>query len=296
MAWWAQFRLEARFGFNRSTLRLWIVDQLKFAVLGFAVGFPLLWLVLKLVDWIGPAWWWYAWAATLLYQLILLVIAPKVFLPWFNKLTPLAEGELRSRLLALADRAGFRASTIQVMDGSKRSSHSNALFTGFGRFRRIVLYDTLIAQLGPEELEAVLAHEIGHYKLGHIPRLLVVSAVTSLATFWLAGWIVRTPEVFAAFGFAEATVAIGVVLLMLAGGAFSFWFGPLGNIVSRRFEYQADAFARAVMGGAPAMVAALHKLSRENLANLTPHPWYSAFYYSHPTLGERVAALRRARS
>jgi STE24 endopeptidase len=291
--WWAQFRLEARFGFNRSTLRLWITDKLKGVVLGLVIGFPLLWLVLKFVDWIGPWWWLCAWALFFGFQLLMIVVYPMWILPWFNKLTPLPEGDLRKQLLALAERAAFRASTIQVMDGSKRPGHSNAFFTGFGRFRRIVLFDTLIAQLAPVELEAVLAHEIGHYKLGHIPRMLAVSAATTLGAFWLIGWVANTPAIFTTFGFGAPHVALALLLLTLLGGVFAFWFAPVSNLFSRRHEYQADAFARRAIGAVNPMIGALRKLTRENLSNLTPHRLFSAFYYSHPTLAEREAALRR---
>lgn len=294
LEWWAQFRLEQRFGFNRGTLRLWIVDKLKGAALGIALGLPLLALLLALVDWIGPWWWLAGWAVFLAVQLLMIVLYPMLILPWFNKLTPLPEGAVRTRLLALADRARFHASTIQVMDGSKRSGHSNAFFTGFGRFRRIVLFDTLLAQLEPAELEAVLAHEIGHYKLGHIPRMLAFSAALMLGGFALVGWLAHQPGFFAAFGFAAPDVSIAFLLFALLGGLAGFWFGPVGHFLSRRHEYQADDFARRAMGGPAALVAALRKLSRENLANLTPHPLFSAFYYSHPTLLEREEALRRA--
>ena len=168
--WWGQFRLEARFGFNKSTPKLWVVDKLKGTALAIAIGFPLLWALLSLVNWVGDYWWVWGFALLFGFQLLMMVLYPKLIMPLFNKLTPLPEGELRTRLMALADRTGFKASTIEVMDGSKRSGHSNAFFTGFGRFRRIVLFDTLIAQLTPEELEAVLAHEVGHYRLGQIGR------------------------------------------------------------------------------------------------------------------------------
>lgn len=291
--WWSHFRLEERFGFNRSTPRLWVTDKLKGAVLSLLLGFPLLWLLLQLVAWIGPWWWLCAWAVFFGFQLVMIVVYPMWILPWFNKLTPLPQGELRTRLLGLAEGANFPARTIQVMDGSKRSGHSNAFFTGFGRWRRIVLFDTLIAQLQPAELEAVLAHEIGHYKLGHIPRMLAVSAALTLGAFWLVGWVANTPAVFAAFGFTTPGVAVALLLLSLVGGVFTFWLAPVSSYFSRRHEYQADAFARRLIGAAGPMIAALQKLTRENLSNLTPHPIYSAFHYSHPTLAERERALRQ---
>lgn len=290
--WWSTFKLEQKFGFNRSTLGLWISDKLKGSLIAVAIGFPLIWILLKLVDWIGTYWWLAGWAVFMSVQVLMMVVYPMWILPLFNKLTPLEPGDLRERLLALAERANFNASNVQVMDGSKRSGHSNAFFTGFGRLRRIVLFDTLIEQLKIEELEAVLAHEIGHYKLGHVVRMIGVSAVLTLGGFWVIGWLVRTPEFFEAFGFPEPEVVVAFLLFMLLGGVVGFWLGPLANWMSRRHEYQADAFAKKMMNGGASLLAALRKLSRENLSNLTPHPVFSTFYYSHPTLAEREAALR----
>jgi STE24 endopeptidase len=221
----------------------------------------------------------------------MLVLYPKLILPLFNKLTPLPEGELKTRLLTLGDRTGFRAKTIEVMDGSKRSGHSNAFFTGFGRFRRIVLFDTLIAQLTPEELEAVVAHEIGHYRRGHIPKMLLVSAVTMLGGFAVIAWLARSSWFNLAFGFPPGELAPAFLLFGLLSGLVTFWFSPLTNLLSRKHEYEADAFAREAVGGAAPMVGALRKLAQKNLSNLTPHPWFSGFYYSHPTLVERERAL-----
>lgn len=291
--WWEQFRLEQKHGFNQSTQKLWLTDKLKGAALMFAIGFPLLWALLKLVNWVGDAWWLWGFALLFGFQLLMLILYPKLILPLFNKLTPLPEGELRSRLLALGDRTGFRAKTIEVIDGSKRSGHSNAYFTGFGRFRRIVLFDTLIAQLAPEELEAVLAHEIGHYRRGHIPKMIALSAVMMFAGFAVVAWLARSPWFNAAFGFPPAQLAPSFLLFGLLSGAVTFWFTPLANLLSRKYEYEADAFARAAIGGPAAMIGALRKLAQKNLANLTPHPWFSGFHYSHPTLVEREAALAR---
>lgn len=284
--WWGQFRLEQRFGFNQSTLRLWVVDRLKGLALGAVIGFPLLWALLALVRWTGAAWWLWGFALLFGFQLLMLVLYPKLILPLFNKLAPLPDDSLRDRLLALADRTGFRARAIQVMDGSRRSAHSNAFFTGFGRFRRIVLYDTLVGQLAPPELEAVLAHEIGHYKRGHVPKMLALSAALQLGGFALLAWLAGRDWFNPAFGFAPGDLAPTFLLC----GLVTFWFSPLLNLLSRRHEYQADAFARAAVGAAP-MVAALHKLAQSNLSNLTPHPLYSGFHYSHPTVVERERAL-----
>jgi STE24 endopeptidase len=291
--WWEQFRLEAKFDFNKATPALWVTDKLKGTALMFAIGFPLLWALLSLVKWVGPLWWIWGFALVFGFQLLMLVLYPKLILPLFNKLTPLPDGELRDQLLALGERTGFRAAAIQVMDGSKRSGHSNAFFTGFGRFRRIVLFDTLIAQLTPKELEAVLAHEIGHYRCGHIPKMLAVSAVMLLGGFGVIAWLAASPWFNLAFGFPPGELAPAFLLFGLLSGLVTFWFSPLMNFFSRKHEYEADAFARNAVGGAGPMLGALRKLAQKNLSNLTPHPWFSAFFYSHPTLIEREAALLR---
>ncbi|HUL52578.1 MAG TPA: M48 family metallopeptidase [Opitutaceae bacterium] len=292
--WWGQFRLEQRFGFNQSTFRLWVTDKLKGLFLTLVIGWPLLWALLGLVRWTGALWWLWGFALVFGFQLLMIVLYPKLILPLFNKLTPLAAGDLQARLLALADRTGFRARAIQVMDGSKRSAHSNAFFTGFGRLRRIVLYDTLVDQLGQPELEAVLAHEIGHYKRGHIPKMLALSAALQFGGFALLAWLGSSPWFNAAFGFPPGALAPTFLLFGLLSGLLAFWFTPLVNLLSRRHEYEADAFARDAVGGAAPVVAALRKLAQKNLSNLTPHPLYSGFHYSHPTLAEREQALTRA--
>ena len=289
--WWEQFRLEERFGFNKTTLALWVTDKLKGAALMFAIGFPLLWALLSLVKWAGAAWWLWGFALVFAFQLLMIVLYPKLILPLFNKLTPLPEGDLRARLIALGERTGFRAKTIEVIDGSKRSGHSNAYFTGFGRFRRIVLFDTLVAQLAPEELEAVLAHEIGHYRRGHIPKMIALSAALQFGGFAVIAWLARSAWFNQAFGFPAGTLAPSFLLFGLLSGLVMFWFSPLTNLLSRKHEYEADAFARDSVGGPAAMVGALRKLAQKNLTNLTPHPWFSAFFYSHPTLVERERAL-----
>jgi STE24 endopeptidase len=289
--WWAQFRLEEQFGFNKSKPGLWIMDKIKGVALLFAIGFPILWGLLSLVGWIGPMWW--VWAFVLLFgfQLLMLVLYPKLILPIFNKLTPLPEGELRDRLMALGDRSGFQASTIEVIDGSKRSGHSNAFFTGFGRFRRIVLFDTLIAQMSGEQLEAVLAHEVGHYKKGHIPKMIAVSALTLLGSFGVLAWLLQANWFLSGFGFPAGELAPALLLFALLSGAVTFWFSPLSNLMSRKHEYEADAFARDAMGSTAPLTEALRKLASENLSNMTPHKWFSGFYYSHPTLVEREQSL-----
>jgi STE24 endopeptidase len=292
LAWWSQFRLEERFGFNRSTPGLWAADNAKLALLGLGIGLPVAWAVLALAGRAGPSWWVWGFALLFGFQVLMVVVYPMLILPLFNRLSPLPEGDQRARLMALAQRTGFRARTIELIDASRRSAHSNAFFTGFGRFRRIVLFDTLTAQLAPEELEAVLAHEIGHYKCGHVPKFMALSALLQFGVFAAVAWLARTPGFNAAFGLPGGALAPTLLLLCLLGGLATFWFAPAVNWLSRRNEFEADAFARrAIASGAP-MIGALRALSKSNLSNLTPHPLYSAVYYSHPTLLERERALR----
>jgi len=289
--WYAQFRIEARFGFNTTTPKTWWLDRIKGFLLTLALGAPLVGLMLKLVEWTGAWWWLWAWAALIGFQLVMMMLAPVLILPLFNKFTPLPEGGLRDRLVTLAARTKFRARSIQVMDGSKRSRHSNAFFIGFGGFRKIVLFDTLIAQLSGPELEAVLAHEIGHYQKKHIPKLIAWSALSSLVAFFTISVLARQDWFYHAFGFAPGNVTPALLLFGLLAGVVTFWLSPVQHALMRRYEFEADAFAARVMNDAQPLVAALRKLTEKNLSNLTPHPAFSAFYYSHPTLLERQRAL-----
>ena len=298
--WYAQFKLEERFGFNTTTMKTWIIDRVKGFLLALLLGYPLLALVLKLIEWTGASWWLWAAAVVIAFQLLLLLISPAIIMPLFNKFTPLPEGALRGRLFALAQRTNFPTRSIDVMDGSKRSRHSNAFFTGFGRFRKIVLFDTLVAQLSEPELESVLAHEIGHWKKGHVLKLLGVAIAGVFAAFAVIAWLARQQWLYRAFGFeyrggfAATNVVPAMLLFALLAGTISFWVSPFVHIWSRRFEYEADGFARATMKEAQLLIQALRKLSEKNLSNLTPHPLDSAFYYSHPTLLEREGALQVA--
>ena len=294
--WYAQFRLEQRFGFNTTSQKLWWLDRLKGLLLGIVLGYPLLVLILKLVEWSGRWWWLWAWGALLGFQLLMMVLAPVLILPLFNKFTPLPEGSLRERLLKLAERTAFRAKSVQIMDGSKRSRHSNAFFTGFGGFRKIVLFDTLVEQLAEPELEAVLAHEIGHFKKKHIPKTLALSAIGSLVGFYLVSLLAQQEWFYRAFGFEPGNIAPALLLFGLLSGVVTFWFSPVAHWWSRRHEYEADAFAAQVMNEAKSLIGALRKLNEKNLSNLTPHPVYSGFYYSHPTLLEREGALAGQKS
>ena len=299
-AWYAQFKIEQRFGFNTTSMNTWIVDRIKGLLLAILLGYPLLVLVLKLIEWAGTNWWVWAAAVVIVFQLLLLLIAPAIIMPLFNKFTPLPEGGLRERLFALALRTHFSTRNIEVMDGSKRSSHSNAFFTGLGRFRKIVLFDTLVAQLTETEVESVLAHEIGHYKKHHVLKLLGVSLVGTVMAFAAIAWLARQQWFYDAFGFEHQTgfaapnVVPAMLLVALLAGTITYWVSPLIHIWSRHFEYEADAFAAATMGETQSLIQALRKLSEKNLSNLLPHPLYSGFYYSHPTLLERERALEIA--
>src|SRR6266852_789325 len=299
-AWYAQFKLEERFGFNTTSIKTWILDRVKAFLLAVLLGYPLLALVLKLIEWTGANWWLWAAAVVIAFQLLVLLIAPAIIMPLFNEFTPLPEGTLRERLFALAQRTDFPTRSIEVMDGSKRSRHSNAFFTGFGRFRKIVLFDTLVAQLAEPELESVLAHEIGHYKKHHVLKSLCVSVVGVFMGFAAVAWLARQGWFYRAFafqyrgGFAVTNVVPAMLLFALLAGTISFWVSPFVHIWFRHFEYEADGFARATMKEAQLLIQALRKLSGKNLSNLNPHPLYSAFYYSHPTLLEREGALQDA--
>jgi len=290
--WYHQFRLEERFGFNKSTIKLWLTDKVKGIVIGAIIGIPLLAFLVWLVG-TTQFWWLWGFACFLVFQLMMVVIYPMFIMPLFNKFEELPDGDLRQRLMSLGDRTGFRAKTILVMDGSRRSGHSNAFFTGFGRFRRIVLYDTLVEQMDERQLASVLAHEIGHYKLGHIPKMLIISSIFLFLSFLALGWLEQSAWFIQTFGF-EGSAAIGPVILLfgLLAGLVTFWTTPLTNALSRKHEYEADDFARKSMDDDPMpIVQALRILSEKNLSNLTPHPTYSAFHYSHPTLIERESAL-----
>ena len=294
--WWSTFRIEERFGFNKSSPKLWLSDKLKSGFIALLLGIPIVALLLYCVRLAGSAWWIYGFVVIYLFQLVMVVVYPMFIMPVFNKLEPIEEGNLKKRLFALSERTGFKTKSILVMDGSKRSGHSNAFFAGFGSFRRIVLYDTLIEQMSESQIEAVLAHEIGHYKLGHIPKMLLLSGVMSFSLFALLGWLSSSSLLAHSFyftGLSLEQLILPIFLLFLTmGGLISYWMSPIGSAISRRHEYEADAFANQAMGDSQPLMSALRQLHTENLSNLTPHPLYSSFYYSHPTLMEREAAMQ----
>ena len=305
------FRIEGAHGFNTMTWGLYWKDMAKEMAISLVLGLPLLYALLWVMGRAGGLWWLWAFLLVLAFQIVMMVVYPIFIAPLFNRFKPMEEGALKASLLELASTLSFPARGIFVMDGSRRSLHSNAYFTGFGRFRRIVLFDTLLGQMDPRELKSVLAHEIGHYKLGHIYKMLFAQVAMLFALFFLASLALEWAPLYQAFGFAPhsqvipvapagsmaggsgAPVAVGLFLFLTAFSGLSILLAPLQNIFSRRHEYQADAFALKTCGDPEAMQSALIKLSRKNLSNLTPHPWYSAFHYSHPALAERLAGLEK---
>jgi STE24 endopeptidase len=295
LSWYRTFVIEQRFGFNRMTLGLWLVDLAKGALIGAVLGIPLLTLVLWLMARAGPLWWLYAWVAWVAFQVLVLALYPTLIAPLFNKFEPLADAGVRERVERLLARCGFAAKGLFVMDGSKRSSHGNAYFTGFGAARRIVFFDTLLSRLQAEEVEAVLAHELGHFKLRHVLKRTAWFAAGSLALLSLLGWLVGEPWFYAGLGVAGSAPRYGValVLFMLALPVFTFVVAPLASLYSRRHEFEADAYA-ADNASAPALVTALVKLYEDNANTLTPDPLHSAFYDSHPPAAARIARLEVA--
>jgi len=287
------FVVEERYGFNRMTPALFARDLAKGLALAVAVGAPLLLLVFWLVRTAGPLWWLYTWLAWLAFTLVLVVAFPRWIAPLFNRFTPLEEGELRARIERLLARCGFTASGLFVMDGSRRSSHGNAYFTGFGRTKRIVFFDTLIERLTPDEIEAVLAHELGHFARGHIPRLLSVRFALALGLLGVLGWLYNEPAFHRALGLPQPHIGALLAGFSLIVPVFTFPFQPLASLMARRQEFEADAFA-AQHASAASLASALAKLYRDNASTLTPDPLHSLVYDSHPPAALRIDHLRKA--
>jgi STE24 endopeptidase len=288
------FGVEQRFGFNNTTPKLWVSDMLKGLLVGMVLGLPILWLVLWLMQAGGTLWWLYTWAALVAYQLFVMWIAPNVIMPLFNKFTPLEDATLKERVTALMTRSGFTAKGFFVMDGSRRSAHSNAFFTGFGAAKRVVFFDTLLAKLNGDEMEAVLAHELGHFKHRHILKMMATSFATSLAGLALLGWVSQQVWFYTGLGVMPNlngnNSALALLLFMLVLPLFTFFVSPLSARRSRKFEFEADAYAVANSDG-KALANALLKLYQDNASTLTPDPWYVAFYYSHPPASQRLARM-----
>jgi STE24 endopeptidase len=288
------FKIEQAFGFNRMTVGLWLTDMLKASVLGAVLGLPLLWLVLYLMQ-SGGAWWWMiAWGVLVVYQLFVMWLAPSVIMPLFNKFQPLEDAALKTRVMALMQRTGFQADGFFVMDGSRRSAHSNAFFTGLGKQKRVVFFDTLLKQLNADEMEAVLAHELGHAKLKHIPKSLFNSFLFTLVGLAGLGWLSTQIWFYQGLGIqphlASANDAIALLLFMMFVPLVTFVTTPWHSARSRQHEFEADAFACQYANGAD-LRQALLKLYQDNASTLTPDPLYVAFYHSHPPAAQRLARL-----
>ncbi|MDP9898094.1 M48 family metallopeptidase [Variovorax ginsengisoli] len=294
---WQTFRLEERFGFNKMTFRLWLTDALKGTLVGAIIGLPIAALILWLMGATGTLWWLWAWAAWTGFNLLLMLIYPSFIAPMFNKFKPLDDAGLKARVTALMQRCGFAAKGLFVMDGSKRSAHANAYFTGFGASKRVVFYDTLLRQLNAGEVEAVLAHELGHFKHRHIVKRMVSMFALSLAGFALLGWVSGQAWFYTGLGvqpnMAAPNNALALLLFMIAVPAFGFFVAPLPARLSRKHEFEADAYAVAQTSGAD-LSAALLKLYQDNASTLTPDPVFVKFYYSHPPASERLARMAAA--
>jgi STE24 endopeptidase len=286
------FRIEARFGFNRMTPGLFFADLAKALALSLGIGIPLLFCVLWLMERMGDAWWLYVWVTLIAVGLVGNLLAPLI-MGWFNKFSPLEDVALRTRIEALLAKCGFKSKGLFVMDGSRRSSHGNAFFTGFGRTKRIVFFDTLLERLAPQEIEAVLAHELGHFSRRHIIKRMALQFVSSLVLLGVLAWLMSTDWFYTALGVQTPGTAMALVLFFVAAPAFTFLLSPIGSLYSRKQEYEADAYA-AEHAPALDLVHALVKLYQDNAATLTPDPLHSAFYDSHPPASLRIARLRAA--
>ncbi len=290
--WYDTFRLEAKYGFNKTTPGVFVTDRLKGLVLGALIGLPVLALLLWLFGAFPKAWLW-AWLAVTGLMLVLQYVAPRYLMPLFNKFTPLEDGALKSAIHALAERCAFPVRELFVIDGSRRSTKGNAFFAGFGRNKRIALFDTLIEKHPQPELLAVLAHEIGHFKRGHIVQRLALGVVQLAVLFLLMGAVLSHPGLHAAFGLERPVLWLGLVFFMILFEPAQTVIGILSGLWSRKHEYEADAYAAQATGGPSDMMAALKRLARDSLSNLTPHPLTVFLHYSHPPMIERLEALRR---
>jgi STE24 endopeptidase len=284
------FVVEQRFGFNRSTPGVFFADLLKNALLLVVIGGPLIALALWIMEASGGLWWLYIWIVWMVFSLVMFWAYPAVIAPLFNKFSPLDNEALKQRIQALMDKCGFRSKGIFVMDGSKRSGHGNAYFTGFGSNKRIVFFDTLLESLNPPEIEAVLAHELGHFKLRHIQKRLLSTFALSLAALALLGWLAGEPWFYQGLGISQPSPWMALLLFMLAMPVFTFFLQPLLSLLSRKHEFEADAYAVQQANGAD-LIKALVKMYRENASTLTPDPLYSAFHDSHPPAPVRITHI-----
>ncbi|MDP3253292.1 MAG: M48 family metallopeptidase [Hydrogenophaga sp.] len=295
LGWYSTFRIEERFGFNKMTVSLWLADLFKGALVGAVVGLPIAALMLWLMGAAGTTWWLWAWGVWMAFNLLALVLYPTVIAPMFNKFEPLSDEPLKARVNALMHRCGFAAKGLFVMDGSKRSAHANAYFTGFGAAKRVVFFDTLLQQLSPGEIDAVLAHELGHYKRRHILKRISLMFALSLVGFALLGWVSSQAWFYSGLGVTPSmdapNDALALLLFLMVVPLFTFFLSPLMAQLSRRHEFEADAYAMAQTSGND-LASALLKLYKDNASTLTPDPLYARFYYSHPPASERLSRLQ----
>jgi STE24 endopeptidase len=296
LSWYQTFVLEQRFGFNKMTFKLWLADLLKAGLIGALIGFPIAALILWMMAATGSLWWLWAWLFWMGFNLLLLVIYPTLIAPLFNKFAPLEDETLKARVTALMQRCGFSAKGLFVMDGSKRSAHANAYFTGFGAAKRVVFYDTLLSKLSAAEVDAVLAHELGHFKHKHVIKRIVSMFAMSLGGFALLGYLAQQGWFYTGLGvqpnLMAANDALALLLFMLAMPLFSFFVAPMLAQLSRKHEFEADAYA-VKQTSAQDLSTALLKLYEDNASTLTPDPLYVSFYYSHPGASERLARMHR---
>ncbi len=292
---WRTFKIEAKFGFNHTTPKRYVMDMLLQLLITMAIGVPLLWTILWLMQESGSLWWLAVWVVWLLFSLLMSWLFPTVIAPLFNKFTPLEDAALAERLDSLLERCGFSSKGLFVMDGSRRSAHGNAYFTGFGRSKRIVFFDTLLESLEDAEVEAVLAHELGHFKRHHVRKGMLLMAVSSLIGLALLGWLIEQPWFFHGLGVTTRDNAVALLLFLLVAPVFTLFLSPLFAMYQRRHEFEADDFA-IEQSSAAAMISSLVKLYRENASTLTPDPLYSAFHDSHPPAPIRIAHLSQRSS
>jgi STE24 endopeptidase len=294
LSYYQTFKVEQHFGFNNMTVGLWLSDLVKGTALGVVLGLPLVWAILWLMESGGDQWWLLAWALLVSYQLFVMWLAPNYIMPLFNKFQPLDDAQLQARVDALMQRTGFKSDGFFVMDGSRRSAHSNAFFTGLGKQKRVVFFDTLLKQLSPSEMEAVLAHELGHAKLNHIPKSMLRGFAVSLVGMAALGWLSTQVWFYTGLGvqphLASSNNALALLLFMQVVPLVTFITTPLSAIKSRQHEFEADAFACAHASGQD-LRQALLKLYQDNASTLTPDPLYVAFYHSHPPASQRLARL-----
>jgi len=293
---YSTFVIEERFGFNQTTWKTFIIDRIKVILLSLILGTPLLAGIIWFFQSTGELAWLYAWLATACFTLGIQLIAPTWIMPLFNKFSPLPEGELKDKLLEYGEKVNFPLTNVFVVDGSKRSGKGNAFFTGFGKQRRVALFDTLIKQHTTNELLAVLAHEIGHYKKKHIIKMTTISIIHQGIIFFLMGWFIKQPGLYQAFFMDHASIAAGLIFFSMLFTPVEMLLNPLLQMLSRHHEFQADKFAAETTGEPETMVSALKKLAHDNLANLTPHPFYVFMHYSHPPLLIRINALKKISS